>query len=250
MRSIYGDFLLMIQFFTRIPIKKNLPCEAKNFKRGMVFLPFIGGLIGLLQYGMIYFLRENLPSSILAAIAVLLPIIVTGGLHIDGLGDTCDGFFAFTKNKERMIEIMKDSHAGIFAICAIIGNILLQYSAIEYLIDQEAFGVLLVVIMYSKLFVLLTGRWGKPAKAQGTGNLFVGNVSLVVIMISVIYSLLIGGLVITLSASLILLISGAVGALLFYWLCYWKIRGITGDTFGALQELTSVIMLVMYCAIA
>ena len=249
MKNICGDFLLMIQFFTRVPIKKNLPCEPKNFRRGMVFLPFIGLLIGGIQYGVIYLLRGYLPSSIVAAMVVLLPIIITGGLHIDGLGDTCDGFFAFTKDKDRIIEIMKDSHAGTFAICAIIGNMLLQYGAIDYLIDQEAFGALLVVIMFSKLFVLLTGLWGRAAKEQGSGNLFVGNVSVVVLIISVIYSVLIGSVVITLLTSLILLLAGLVGALLFYWLCYTKIKGITGDTFGALQELTTVIMLIVYCAI-
>lgn len=248
MKAIFGDFLLMIQFFTRVPIKKNLPCDAKNFRRGVVFLPFIGFLIGGLQYAMVYLLSRNLPSSIVAAIVVLLPVIVTGGLHIDGLGDTCDGFFAFTKDKERIIEIMKDSSAGTFAICAIIGNILLQYSAIAYLIDQNEFRVLLVVIMFSKLFVLLTGMWGKPAKGQGTGNLFVGNMSMIVIVISLIYSVLMGSVFIALSASLILLLTGAVGAILFYCLCYSKIKGITGDTFGALQELTTVIMLIMYCA--
>ena len=249
MKDAIGDFLLMIQFFTRIPIKKNLQCESKNFRRGMVFLPFIGFLIGAMQYGVILVLRGILPSSILAAIAVLLPIIVTGGLHIDGLGDTCDGFFAFTKDKHKIIEIMKDSQAGTFAICAIMGNILLQYRAIEYLIDQEAVGGILVVIMFSKLFVLVTGMWGRPAKKEGSGNLFIGNVSMLVLIMSVIYSVFIGSMVITLLASLILLLGGSLVTLLFYCLCYYKIKGITGDTFGALQEITTVIMLIIYCAL-
>lgn len=248
MKSIFQDFLLMIQFFTRVPIKKNLPCNPKNFRRGIVFLPFIGGLIGTVQYLVIYLVQGKLPSSIVAALVVMLPIMITGGLHIDGLGDTCDGFFAFTKDKDRIIEIMKDSNSGTYAICAIIGNILLQYGAVEYLIDQGQFQVLLVIIMFSKLFVLLTGKWGKPAKEQGTGNFFVGNISLAVMIIGIIYSLVIGSFVITLWASLTLLLSGAVVALLFYGLCYSKIKGITGDTFGALQELTTVVMLIMYCA--
>ncbi len=248
MKGVFGDFLLMIQFFTRIPINKNLPCEAENFKRGVVFLPFIGLLIGALQYLVIYLFKEMLPSSILAAISVMLPIIVTGGLHVDGLGDTCDGFFAFTKDKDNIIEIMTDSHAGTFAICAITGNILLQYSAVSYLIDQGDFRVLVIVIMFSKLFVLFTGLWARPAKAKGSGNLFVGNMSILVVMMSVIYSVFIGSIVVGLSGSLILLVSGLGTTLLFYWLSYAKINGMTGDTFGALQELTTVIMLIVYTA--
>ena len=249
MKSILGDFLLMIQFFTRIPIKRNLPCNQENFRRGIVFLPLIGFLIGVMQYGFIYLLKEILPSSIVAIIATLIPIIITGALHIDGLGDTFDGFFAFTKDKHRIIEIMKDSHVGTFAISAIIANMLLQYSAIEYLITKDAFEVLLVAIMFSKLFVILTGRWGKPAKAEGSGNLFVGNMSIIVLIISIVYSLLIGSIIVTLLSSLILLFAGVIVSILFYVLCYSKIEGVTGDTFGALQELTTVVMLVIYCII-
>lgn len=249
MRGIYGDFLLMLQFFTRFPVNKNLPCEPENFKRGVVFLPIIGLLIGFFQYGTIDLLKGILPSTIVAAFVVLIPIIITGGLHVDGLGDTCDGFFAFTKDKDRIIEIMTDSHAGTFAICAIMGNLLLQHSAIAYLIDQEAFGVVLVIIMFSKLFVLMTGLWGQPAKKEGSGNLFVGNMSKWVLLISCMYSLFIGHLVIGFLASVILVLSGLGGAGLFYGLCNAKIDGVTGDTFGALQELTTVIMLVVYVVI-
>ena len=249
MKSVFQDFLLMIQFFTRVPINKNLACEPENFRRGVVFLPFIGLLIGALQYSVIYLLDGKLPSSILAGFAVLLPIIVTGGLHIDGLGDTCDGFFAFTKDKDRIIEIMKDSQAGTFAICAIVGNILLQYGAIDYLVGQDQFQVLLVIIMFSKLFVLFTGLCGKPAKAEGSGNLFVGNMSVFIIFISVVYAVFIGHMIIGLGPSLILLFAGGIGAVLFYGLCYNKIQGVTGDTFGALQELTTVLMLIVYIAI-
>jgi len=103
MKSLVQEFFLMLQFFTRVPVKRNLPCTAKNFKRGVVFLPLIGFLIGGLQYGVLFLLQERLPSTILAVIAVLLPIIITGGLHIDGLGDTCDGFFAITNNKNRIL---------------------------------------------------------------------------------------------------------------------------------------------------
>ena len=249
MKGLMQDFLLMLQFFTRVPIKMNLPCTAKNFKRGIVFLPFIGFLIGGLQYATIFLFQERLPSSILAVIATLLPIIVTGGLHIDGLGDTCDGFFAITPDKNRIIEIMKDSSAGTYAICGIVSNILLQYVAIEYLIKKNSIQVLLVVIMFSKLFVFFTALWGKPAKERGTGNIFIGNMSLIILIIGIVYSLGISIMSITLASSLWLLLSGTIVAILFYGLCYKKIGGITGDTLGATQELATNIMLIVYCVI-
>jgi len=247
-KGLVQEFFLMLQFFTRIPIKKDLPCTSENFKRGVVFLPFIGFLIGGLQYGVLFLLQERLPSSILALIATLLPVIITGGLHIDGLGDTCDGFFAITNHKNRILEIMSDSSAGTYAICAIISNIILQYLAIEYIIKAKATYVLFVIIMFSKLFVLFTAMWGKPAKKQGSGNIFIGNMSVVVLMIGTIYSVGIGVIAITLITSVWLLLSGAIVSILFYFLCDKKINGITGDTLGATQEFATNIMLITYCA--
>lgn len=249
MKSLAQDFLLMLQFFTRIPIKMSLPCTPKNFKRGIVFLPLIGFIIGGLQYTTIFLLQEKLPSSILAVIATILPIIVTGGLHIDGLGDTCDGFFAMTPDKNRIIEIMKDSSAGTYAICGIVSNIMLQYVAIEYIIKKNSIQVLLVIIMFSKLFVFFTAMWGKSAKKQGTGNIFIGNISLVILIIGTAYSLWISMMTISLVPSLWLLLSGTIMSLVFYGLCHRKIGGITGDTLGATQELATNIMLIVYCAI-
>ena len=249
MKGLVQEFFLMLQFFTRVPVKRNLPCTANNFRRGVVFLPFVGFLIGGLQYGFLFLLQERLPSTILAVIGVLLPIIITGGLHIDGLGDTCDGFFAITNNKNRILEIMSDSSAGTYAICAIISNILLQYVAIEYIIRENSIHVLLVIIMFSKLFVLFTAMWGKPAKKQGSGNIFIGNMSWVILMIGTIYSLGVSMITVTLITSLWLLLSGAIVSVLFYFLCYKKIGGITGDTLGATQELATNIMLIVYCAI-
>ena len=249
MGALVEEFLLMLQFFTRIPINKSLPCEDKNFKRGVIFLPLIGFLIGGMQYGTIFLLQERLPSTILAVIVTLLPIVFTGGLHIDGLGDTCDGFFAITPDKHRIIAIMKDSSAGTYAICAIVLNILMQYVAVDHLIKNNRAEVILVIIMFSKLFVLFTAMWGEPAKEQGSGNIFIGNMSMLVVIIGTVYSLGIGALTITLGGSLWLLLSGTIVSLLFYGLCYHKINGITGDTMGATQELATNIMLIVACAI-
>lgn len=246
MKSTFHDFLLMIQFFTRIPINKNLPASSKNFKRGAVFLPLIGLLIGTLQYIVAYMLQHRLPPSILAAIVTVLPVIITGALHIDGLGDTCDGFFALTDNRARILAIMTDSSSGTFAICAIISNMLLQYVAISHIIHRGKMSVLLVVIMFSKICVMLTAMWGKPAKPQGSGNLFIGNMSLLLVIVAGLYTLFISSLTISLLASLILLFSGMVVSFLFYILCKLKISGITGDTMGATQEIATVVMLIVY----
>lgn len=249
MKNIIKEFLLMVQFFTRIPIKINLPASPKNFRRGVIFLPFIGFIIGACQYLFVRSFSLLLPSSLLAGIATIIPIAITGALHIDGLGDSFDGFFAFTSDKNRRLEIMQDSSSGTFALCAIISNILLHYLAIEYIIEQNKFNILLVVIMFSKIFVLYTAMWGKPAKSQGSGNIFIANMNIIIVVMATIYSLLISYTAIGLYPSLILLFAGSLVSVLFYLLSYKKIKGITGDTMGAVQELTTLVMLIVYCTI-
>lgn len=249
MKDIWGDFLLMLQFFTRIPIRKSLPCQAINFRRGVFFMPLIGFIVGSAQYLVGYLLKETLPTSVLAAILVIIPLIITGGFHIDGLGDTADGFFSFKGDKARILEIMKDSNAGTYSICAIVTDILLQYATIEHILKLNKIQVLLVITMFSKIFVLFTAMWGKPAKEGGSGNIFIGNISIHILLMSILYSLIIGLMVIPVSVNLTLLFSGAVVSLLFYYFCNSKINGITGDTLGATQEIVIMVMLIVYCAI-
>lgn len=247
MKKIAQDFLLMVQFLTRIPIKMNLPCHPSNFNRGALFMPIVGLLIGMIQYIIAFLLYPTLPASVLAAILVVFPIVITGGLHMDGLGDTCDGFFAFKGDSNKIIEIMKDSSSGTYAICGVVCNILLQYGTIKYLLEQNSFKILILIIMFSKLFVLFTAAWGTPAKKNGSGNLFIGNISTRGLIIATSYSLCIGLRIIPFHINILLLASGSMMSILFYLLCKAKISGITGDTLGATQEIATITMLVVYC---
>ena len=110
--------ILSLQFFTRIPINISVDFNQKNIRYSIFFMPLAGAITGGLG-GLIYYLLVPYNKLVASFLALLVTIILTGGLHIDGLSDTFDGFMA-CKDKEETMKIMKDSRIGVFGVLSII----------------------------------------------------------------------------------------------------------------------------------
>jgi adenosylcobinamide-GDP ribazoletransferase len=246
--KIFNNFLLMLQFFTRIPVNRNLPCGKENFRRGTVYFPLIGFIVGGLQWIVYFVLVQRLPGSVTAVLTVLTGVLVTGALHMDGLGDTCDGFFAF-KGRERIMEIMKDSRIGTYACIAIVSDLLLKVTAIAALQNLRYSTVIIAAPVIGRTVFVLLFHIGKNAKANGTGNLFIGNAGIK----EVIFAALLGaGMVSLLLPALtaaLLMVTAIVFAILFNSFCEAKIGGLTGDTLGACNEIIEIMVLVVFIAV-
>lgn len=248
MRKYIDNILLMVQMLTRIPVKRALPCEKEDFKRGAGFIFIIGLIIGGVQYLLYLLLRDRMSSYMLSILIILVDIFFTGGFHIDGFGDTCDGFFA-AKGKDKIIEIMKDSRIGTFACIGIMMNILIKLFGYNHIINAGYMSLLVLGIpVLGRASILLMCYIGRPAKSGGLGGLFINNVYLLQVIINV----LIGGAIIAVAlgiygAALMLAAVLAVD-MLFNGLCNSKINGITGDSLGAANELTVLVLLIIATA--
>lgn len=115
MKRVWNSFLIAFAMFSKIPVPRA-DWDKENMKYMMCFFPGIGAVIGLLifGYGKLCALAD-FGSVMRAAGFVLIPVIVTGGIHLDGFLDTVDALSSY-QPKERKLEILKDSHAGAFAI--------------------------------------------------------------------------------------------------------------------------------------
>lgn len=115
MKRVWNSFLIAFAMFSKIPVPRA-DWDKENMKYMMCFFPGIGAVIGLLifGYGKLCVLAD-FGSVMRAAGFVLIPVIVTGGIHLDGFLDTVDALSSY-QPKERKLEILKDSHAGAFAI--------------------------------------------------------------------------------------------------------------------------------------
>lgn len=244
MKKYYYDFLLMLQLLTRVPINKELPCEDENFKNGAGFFWLIGLLIGLCQYGLYLLLSKVIPINFVVIAIIAFEIIITGGYHLDGFCDTCDGFFAF-KGRDKIIEIMKDSRIGAFGCIGIVLNLLIKYQGYLFVANNsKAIGVL-IIPMISKFSMVLLSYIGRPAKEKGSGNLFINTVTLREVIVNIIFVLIAGLLLNSIFNTIVLLIASIILTILFNLLCNSKINGVTGDNLGANNEIVILMSLII-----
>lgn len=115
MKKVWNSFLIAFAMFSRIPVPRA-DWDKENMKYMICFFPGIGMVIGLLicGYGKLCAFAD-FGDLMRAAGFVLIPLMVTGGIHLDGYLDTVDALSS-CQPKERKLEILKDSHAGAFAI--------------------------------------------------------------------------------------------------------------------------------------
>lgn len=248
MKSYYYDLLLMLQLLTRVPINKSLPCENKNFKNGANFFWLIGLLIGLSQYILFIVLAKAIPLNFAVIAIIIFEILITGALHMDGFGDTCDGFFAF-KGKDKIIEIMKDSRIGTFGCIGIVLDILIKYQGYLLLLHNFDPLIILIIPMISRFSMVLLCCVGKPAKEKGSGNLFINTVTLREVIVNTVFVFIIGFSLGYIFQTITLFIAAVVITISFNLFCNNKINGVTGDSIGANNELVVMLSLIILSAV-
>lgn len=123
------SFITALQFLTRIHLVRQENLTAEDFGRSTRFFPLVGAVLGALYLlaALACLALFGLPSYTGKAVLVVLPFLLTGGLHADGFMDTMDGLFS-GRSRERMLEIMKDSRTGSFGVAAFAGLLLLNWS--------------------------------------------------------------------------------------------------------------------------
>lgn len=248
MKGIVQNFILMLQFLTRLPINLALPCEPLNFRRGTVFFPVVGLVIGAFQWLVFYFASMALPADITAILVVAAGVIITGALHLDGLGDVCDGFFAF-KGKDRIIEIMKDSRIGTYSCIAVILDLMLRYACYSNLITHDlSFGIIAAPVISKTVFILLF-YIGKQAKTLGTGNLFIGNVGIEELFMSFFIGISEVVFLLGVNKAPVIILAAVIATVVFNKYCEKKIGGLTGDTLGANNEIVEILTLILVVAV-
>lgn len=238
----------MLQFLTRIPINISLECKQDNFRRAAFYLPIIGLIVGGIQWIAYYVLNIFLPANITAVLIFIVSVLITGALHVDGLGDTCDGFYAF-KGKDKIIEIMKDSRIGTFACIAIVADILLKISAMTYIIENKLTVIIILAPILGRLSITFISLIGRPAKSSGSGNLFIGNMSRTIVLFAALLTFAISIIFIGITDSAIIIVITSLVSLSVNKYSESKINGITGDILGANNELVEISILITYIAI-
>lgn len=247
-------FIGIIQFLTRIPIPVEVGFD-EAFHKSTRYFPLVGLILGICYY-LIGFISQMFFEDYIAAVLILLgTVILTGGLHLDGVGDTFDGLYSY-RDKERILEIMKDSRLGTNALLSILFLLLLKLGFLYSLLEQGKLWVVIIMPVVARTLQVVACYKGKTPREQGMGNIFIGKVSNLSLGIALgaAFICVIGVIVLfnPFSWILILKVIGAVLIVatilkLFERSVYHKIDGITGDILGCICEMAELgVCIVMY----
>jgi adenosylcobinamide-GDP ribazoletransferase len=238
-------FIVMLQFLTRIPINIHLEVDEDDFSNGIIYFPVVGLVIGMFLVSF-HYIGYHLGGALLASVmAVIAEVFITGGLHLDGLGDTFDGVYS-NRPKERILEIMKDSRLGTNAALAVFSNILLKIAFINSFPIPDVYGILLLMPVFSRLSIVYGGRFSVYARKSGMGNLFIGKTNNKHLAVAVVTTLIIALMNIW---SIPFILIGFLFSLWYVRHISSKIDGMTGDTLGALCELSELVYLLYFAII-
>lgn len=241
-----NQIILMIQFFTRIPIRIQVPASEADFAKGVKWLPLVGLLIGGILAGSHILCAPYFNALTLSALAVFLEVFLTGGLHLDGLADSFDGLYS-NREKSRVLEIMKDSRIGSNGALALIALLILKIAFLSNLGTAERTVVLLFMPLISR-FGIAFGSWiSVYARENGMGQFFIGNVKGVQVLAALVAAAV--PMAFYPKAGIVFAV-----AVIFNWL-YVKhvsriIGGMTGDTLGAMIELTELVQLPVWILVS
>jgi adenosylcobinamide-GDP ribazoletransferase len=239
------SFLLAMQFLTILPVRVK-EASAKKIGDSMIYFPFIGLLLGLSLWGINKgLLSLNFSLSAVNTILVVFLLVLTGGLHLDGLADTADAFLS-GKPKEEMLAIMRDSHVGVMGVLSLLGIILLKIGLLSSVGASLKAIALLLMCVLSRWSVVLAMFFFPYARQNGKAKSFIQELNLRIFCLSAIV-VIFCAFAIWQIKGLILLLAIAAFAYLSAKLVSRKISGITGDTLGATIELAEVIVLFGLC---
>ena len=235
------NFLLMIQFFTRLPINIQLDVDEKDFSKGSIFFPLVGLIIGSINAFAYYMLSFIFNVSISIVLVMLINVLITGALHIDGLADTCDGIFS-SRKKENMLEIMKDSRIGTNGSVAIFFDLILRILLLCSISKNSRILALVLASVISRTMLVFLCYISKYARPEGgMGNLFIGKVEIKNVLLTLFFSIALSCLFLKYFGIIII-----VFCVIFSWLfskyITSKLGGITGDILGAGNELCEIII--------
>jgi adenosylcobinamide-GDP ribazoletransferase len=234
-------FFAALQFLTVFPRPKRVKYCADELGWALIFFPVIGLLLGMIL-ALVNLVLELVASAELASVAlVALLALLTRGLHLDGLADTFDGLGAGGE-RERVLHVMQDSHTGAFGVIAIVLVLFFKVYAIES-IEGERWPALLTAPVLGRWAMVLLGYGSQAAKA-GLGASLIDHLKTKHVVLATLLTLLLLSSV--LRGVGIAVMSGiAVFVLASKQYFHYRVGGVTGDTFGAVGELSETSVLVV-----
>jgi adenosylcobinamide-GDP ribazoletransferase len=227
-----------IQFLTVIPIRS----DGASIGESAIFFPLVGAMVGTLASGVYLSLDRLLPTSISAAGTLLFLVLISGGLHEDGLADAADALRS-GRSAEKILGIMKDSRIGSYGGLALVFSILIRWQALAAL-GAHSTVALIVSETLPRTAAVVLSHASKPV-GSGLGSAMGAGLSRRLALAAAVQGLVIAALLAPHVSPALLL---GTAAILWVARAYFhrKIGGVTGDCLGAAMQLVEAFSLLTF----
>ena len=249
-------FLSALRFLTIIPVPLWREASPKEVGGSLSYFPVVGFIIGLILAVLNWLLSLILPPAVVNGLLIAAIVLLSGALHLDGFIDTCDGLAGHRTVEDRW-RIMHDSRSGAFGIVGAVVLLLVKYASLSS-VPANLMTATLVIMPVVSRWAMVYAVFAYPyARPTGLGRVFKEGAS--------------GpGLALTTFFTLVVAMGAAwwaktnyfylVGLVIVFgtWLLTWlmatylkrKLAGLTGDTYGAINEVAEVGVLLIVCLLA
>ena len=240
------SFLAALQFLTSIPVPLKRPLSPGQLGRATAYFPLVGVIIGGILAGLNWLLLYILPASVVNALLIVALVVITGAMHLDGFADTCDGI-AGHKTVEERWRVMRDSRTGAFGVVGVALLLLVKYVALNNIPDDLITAVLIFMPVASR-WAMVYAIFAYPyARPEGLGMAYKNATRWPQFTVATITAAAVAGaLVLLFSYTGLIFIAGVwlVTSLLAFYFKH-KFAGLTGDTYGAINEAAEVTALLL-----
>ncbi len=249
-------FLAALSFLTIIPLPHKRGASPEEVGCSTAYFPVVGVIIGLILAGLNWLLGLFLPSAVVNGLLIVSLVVISGALHIDGFVDTCDGI-AGHKTVEDRWRVMRDSRAGAFGIVGAVLLLLVKYVSLSSVPETLLMATLVLMPVVSR-WAMVYAVFAYPyARPEGLGRAFKQGTSWQRFTIATIITLAVAiGLARLANITYFYLAGSAI--IVGIWVIvvamasYFKgkFSGLTGDTYGAINEVAEVCVLILVCLLA
>jgi adenosylcobinamide-GDP ribazoletransferase len=235
------SFVAALQFLTLFPWPRRTERSAEEVGQAAIFFPVIGFFLGAILALVNALLQPFAGSGLVSVTLVAILALLTRGFHLDGLADTCDGLGA-GGDRERVLSIMDDSHTGVFGLLAIVLVIFFKIYAIESM-GQDRWRSLLIAPALGRWAMIALAHRSLAAR-EGLGSTLIGHMQTKHFLSATAIALLLSAAA-GHAAGIIMMAWVALFTTVSKYYLHRRLGGVTGDTCGAIGELSETSVLVL-----
>ncbi len=250
------SFLAALRFLTIVPLPGQGEASPEELGRSAAYFPVVGISIGLVLAGLNWLLRLILPSAVVNALLIVCLVLISGALHLDGFVDTCDGIAGHKAVEDRW-RIMHDSRVGGFGVIGACCLLLVKYISLNS-VPEPLLMVTLVLMPVVSRWAMVYAIFAYPyARPSGLGKVLKQSTNwqrfttatLITLAVAIGLARLVNITYFYLVGLAIMLGVWVIVVLMANYLKH-KFSGLTGDTYGAINEVSEVGVLILVCLLA